>query len=136
MPVKSKMFRKLLTIFSIVFLAKHILADCFDLTMELCQPNPPFQISNLESEKHCQNFCSFVYTDTCKFFIYDRPQKECQLFEYDFQEYIDSCDRIALTPTPDFTVCQEFLQNYECTVRSREICIKYAFYSVHFICEK
>ena len=108
------MFKQLLTIFFNVCLAIQALADCQDITLDYCIGNPPFQTLKLSSEENCQEFCSQGFTNVCTFFIHDRQQDLCQLFDYDSQEYADSCALIAATPTPTLTECQE--SDDECLV--------------------
>jgi len=103
------------TIFWTVCLTKQVFADCFDITLDSCIGDPPFQSLRLASEENCQQYCRQVFPNICTFFIYDRQQGVCQLFDYDSQEYADSCDIIAATPIPSLTECQE----------SQEDCLKF-----------
>ena len=112
------MFKQLLTFFSIVCLATQALADCQDLTLDSCIGDPPFQTLKLASEENCQQYCSQVFPDVCTFFIYDREQDICQLYDYDSHEYADSCALIAATPTPSLTECRS--SDEECLVRYNE----------------
>ena len=109
------MSKQLLTVFSIVCLATQALADCQDITLDSCVGDPPFQTLKLASEENCQQYCSQVFPDVCTFFIYDRQQDICQLFDYDPQAYADSCALIAATPTPSLAECRA--SDEECLVR-------------------
>ena len=108
------MLKQLVTIFWNTCLALQILADCQDTTLDYCVGNPPFQTLKLSSEENCQEFCSQVFPNVCTFFIHNRQQDLCQLFDYDAQEYVDSCEFIAATPTPNLTECQQ--SDDECLV--------------------
>merc|ERR1711962_1734665 len=113
--VCNKMFKQSLAVFSIVCLATQALADCQDITLDSCVGDPPFQTLKLASEENCQQYCSQVFPDVCTFFIYDRQQDICQLYDYDSQAYADSCALIAATPTPALAEC----------VASDEECLKF-----------
>ena len=63
-----------------------------------------------------------VFPDVCTFFIYDRQQDICQLYDYDSQAYADSCALIAATPTPALAEC--VASDEECLVRFYKTNIK------------
>ena len=109
------MSKQLLTVFSIVCLATQALADCRDITLDSCTGDPPFQTLKQASEENCQQYCSQIFPSVCEFFIYDRQQDICQLFDYDPQAYADSCALIAATPTPSLAECRA--SDEECLVR-------------------
>ena len=113
------MFKQLIASFVILSLAKLALADCQDVTLDRCSGNaeiPPFETLTLPSAEDCQEYCRDVFTDMCTFFIYDRQQVFCQLFDYDPDVYASSCALIGGTPNPSLTECQE--SNDECLVRT------------------
>jgi len=114
------MFKQSLTLFSIVCLAAQAHADCQDITLDSCVGDPPFQTLKLASEENCQQYCSQVFPDVCTFFIYDRQQDICQLFDYDPQAYADSCALIAATPTPSLAECRA--SDEECLKFSEGYC--------------
>ena len=89
-------------------------ADCNDLTLDKCNGDPPFQTLSLPNEKICQKFCNEIFHD-CMFFIYDKQQDICQLYDYDSHEYVDSCALIAATPTTSLIKCSSSAD--ECLVR-------------------
>ena len=109
------MSKQLLTLISIVFLATQAAADCNDLTLDQCGGKPAFQTLQLPIEEACQTFCREVFSGVCTFFIYDRQQDICQLYDYDEHEYTDSCARIALTPNPSLAECKT--SDDDCVVR-------------------
>ena len=92
--------------------------------MDVCgnaDQTTPFETVKLlegQEEKVCQEICRDVYpVDRCIFFIYDREDRLCQLFDFDEQIYVDSCKKIAATPKPDLAECNE--SNDPCTVRQK-----------------
>ena len=109
------MLGQFLVILLNVYLTTKVYADCHDITLDYCIGNPPFQVLKLSREQDCQEFCSQIFPDVCTFFIHDRQQDLCQLYDYDPQEYADSCDLIAGTPTPSLAECKELNDN--CLVR-------------------
>ena len=113
------MYKQLLSSFVIFCLATNALADCQDVTLDRCSGNeetPPFETLTLPSAEDCQEYCRDVFTDVCTFFIYDRQQVFCQLFDNVPDIYASSCALIGGTPNPSLTECQE--SNDECLVRT------------------
>ena len=93
--------------------------------MDVCgnaDQTTPFETVKLlegQEEKVCQEICRDIYpVDRCIFFIYDREDRLCQLFDFDEQIYVDSCKKIAATPKPDLAECKE--SNDPCTVRQQD----------------
>ena len=100
-------------------------SNCNDITLDVCgnsDQTTPFEIVKLlegQEEKVCQEICRDVYpVERCVFFIYDREDRLCQLFDFDEQIYADSCKKIAATPKPDLAECKE--SNDPCTVRQQD----------------
>ena len=113
------MFKKLTASFVIFWLSSHALADCQDVTLDRCSGNagiPPFQTLTLSSEETCQEYCHTVFTEMCTFFIYDREQDSCQLFDFDSDVYASSCTIVGGTPMPSLTECQN--SGDKCLVRT------------------
>ena len=113
------MFKKLTASFVIFCLFANALADCQDVTLDRCSGNPgipPFQTLTLSSEETCQEYCHTVFTEICTFFIYDREQDSCQLFDFDSEIYASSCTIIGGTPLPSLTECQN--SGDKCLVRT------------------
>ena len=124
-------------------------SKCNDITLDVCgnaDQTTPFETVKLlegQEEKVCQEICRDVYpVDRCIFFIYDREDRLCQLFDFDEQIYVDSCKKIAATPKPDLAECKE--SNDPCTVRQQlqqsdilldpvqKLYQKLSFYSLYF----
>ena len=119
MWLNNKMFKKLTASFVIFCLSAHALADCQDVTLDRCSGNagiPPFQTLTLSSEETCQEYCHTVFTEICTFFIYDREQDSCQLFDFDSEVYASSCTIVGGTPMPSLTQCQN--SGDKCLVRT------------------
>ena len=112
-------------------------SNCNDITLDVCgnaDQTTPFETVKLlegQEEKVCQEICRDVYpVGRCVFFIYDREDRLCQLFDFDEQIYADSCKKIAATPKPDLAECKE--SNDPCTVRQQDWHeIKRREYSIH-----
>ena len=69
--------------------------------------------NDLGSEFRCQEFCSIYYSPDsdnheCSFFIYNRKDDFCQLYDYDVKDYMSSCLKKGMTPTPSFDKCLDF----------------------------
>ena len=112
------MINQYLPIFAIVSLAVKVSSDCQDLTLDDCRGKtnkPPFQSVKLEEEETCQKYCSDIFPDLCTFFIYDRQQNGCNLYSYDPEEYVESCNIIGGTPLPSLSECKNL--DDECLVR-------------------
>ena len=54
-------------------------------------------------EPLCQKYCSQIYPSYCQFFIYDRTENLCQLFDYPANDFEKSCNKIGGSPFPDLS---------------------------------
>ena len=108
---------ELLTIVSLACCIKQAIGDCHDLTFDFCGTDQtiPFETFTDQGEEICQQICRDVYPGRCIFFIYDRGNELCELYDIDEQLYVDSCKRTAGTPLPSLAECKE--SNDPCTVR-------------------
>ena len=120
LSVSNKMFKQLLTIVSIIYQAIKVNGECKDTALDYCIEYPPFQTLRLSSDEKCQQLCSQIFPNVCTFFIHDRQQDLCQIFDYDYQEYVKSCNFISGTPTPSLTECQALGE--KCLVRFYTAC--------------
>ena len=109
------MFKHLLTIFSILFGVRQAFANCRDTTLDSCLRDQPFDIFIIPSEKICQQLCREDYADNCVFFIYDRLNQICELFDFNEQDFADSCQKVGGTPEPSLVECQQ--SDDPCSVR-------------------
>ena len=108
---------KLLFIFLNVFLAKEAFADCQDLTLDDCAASAPFEtLKDLGEDETCQLFCREIFAGVCTFFLYDRMEDICQLYNYEPGDYAAACSILGGTPTPKLEDCQTSTD--ECLVRS------------------
>ena len=108
---------ELLTIVSLACCIKQAIGNCNDLTFDFCGTDQtiPFETFTDQGEEICQQICRDVYPGRCIFFIYDRENELCELYDIDEQLYVDSCKRTAGTPLPSLAECKE--SNDPCTVR-------------------
>ena len=91
------------------------LGDCRDLTFDECGGDAPFDTLKNIGEAACQLYCSGVYEGKCTFFIYDRKQSLCELFDSEVEDFTGSCNRLGGTPSPSLASCQD--SDDECLVR-------------------
>ena len=113
--VCNKMFKHLLTIFSVVCGIRQAFGNCRDTTLDSCLRDQPFDVFILPTEKVCQQLCREDYADKCVFFIYDRVNQICELFDFNEQDFADSCQKVGGTPEPSLVECQQ--SNDPCSVR-------------------
>ena len=119
--VCSKMLRlKLLTVVSLVSCFRLVFSDCRDTTLDFCGNDQtiPFETFTDQGEDICQQICKEVYPDRCIFFIYDREDELCELYDIEEQIYVDSCKRTTGTPKPPLAECKD--SNDPCTVRQQD----------------
>jgi len=122
--VCNKMLKlQLLTIVSVVCCFKLAVGDCNDITFDTCgtEQTIPFETFTDQGEVICQQICREVYAGRCIFFIYDREDELCELYDIDEQIYVDSCKRITGTPQPSLAECKE--SNDQCTKFTEGYCI-------------
>jgi hypothetical protein len=74
-------------------------------------------------EDFCQKYCSVIYAGRCKFFIYDRKQKICNLLSEPIDDYVTTCKKVAGPKTPSFEDCDT--EADPCRVRTNYICTKH-----------
>ena len=76
--------------------------------------NKPFEsLNNLGDEFNCQKFCgSYDNPDfhKCTFFIFNRLDNFCDLYDYDVKDYMKTCLKKGMTLTPAFDLCLDFDQ--------------------------
>ena len=111
---------QLLSIVSVVCCFKLAIGDCNDITFDVCgtEQTIPFETFTDQGEVICQQICREVYAGRCIFFIYNREDELCELYDIDEQIYVDSCKRITGTPQPSLDECKE--SNDQCTVRQHD----------------
>ena len=76
---------------------------CRDITLDNCDygENVPFESTKGIDKEICQQFCSDIYPNRCKFFIYDTKQEVCQLFDTEVSDYVNTCKKIGGPRSPD-----------------------------------
>ena len=113
--VFKKMFKHLLTIVTLVCVVRQAFGNCRDTTLDSCLRDQPFDIFIIPTEEICQQLCREDYADKCVFFIYDRINEICELFDFNEQDFADSCQKVGGTPEPSLVECQQ--SNDPCSVR-------------------
>merc|ERR1711909_229767 len=111
---------------------------CQDFTRELCpELSDPFKTIFIEDEKaneyHCQDQCrennknlptffdilrqggrdTSTNTKKCRFFIYDRRKRMCELYDYSIYKHDHMCNQIGGPPLPYLTRCDS-AENPDC----------------------
>ena len=89
-------------------------SPCREYTVNACRFNTGDIITTSvgEDEVFCQYLCSEVYMDHCKFFHYDRPLRNCQIFGGRSSDPYQFCDQFAGPPSPTFDECKIQDKNY------------------------
>lgn len=115
-PVIMMKFTLLLAFSCLLGLSR---ADCMDKTLDDCDygDKKPFETAKLGDEKLCQQFCSIIYESKCTFFVYDRREILCQMFDGPVEDYTSSCKITAASPQPNLEDCQAQAENDACLVR-------------------
>ena len=69
-------------------------------------------------ETLCQKYCSQIYPETCEFFVYDRTERLCQLFDYNAYNFTSSCNKVGGSRSPDISDCmtQDEINDDPCIV--------------------
>merc|ERR1712223_486705 len=89
---------------------------CRDVTLDDCTngDKPAFESTKGVNQLICQQICHEIYPTKCTFFIYDRQQEICELFDSAIEDYPSSCTKIAGPRDPD--VVDECPDQDDCTV--------------------
>ena len=99
------MLKLLLLLASLVNLSKE---SCRDLTYGDCEDGvsgAPFETLKDLDEENCQLFCNQIFEGTCKFYILDRKHTTCELYDYEPNQYVATCNIIGSTPQPEVGGC-------------------------------
>ena len=96
---------------------------CKDFTWDDCNYDNqgPFKTMITPEERNCQKLC-LQSEQKCEFFIFDRTQKFCDLYDYSLDEIDQYCNKIGGPPEPDVNECDSNMDlclvilNYFCFV--------------------
>ena len=82
-------------------------------------------INEIYTTESCQFYCTYIYPDKCKYFMFDHKQKTCTLLSSDFQ-YGD-CLKYAGGITTDVASCNtvfnDTVEEHECLVSLPKVSI-------------
>ena len=92
----------------------------------------PFTSLNIQPESICQQICNEVFGDKCIFFIYDRVNQLCDLYDYDEQNYVATCTRFGGTTNSTLAECQNSTD--PCLVRNGILLPKFFWPTVRKSC--
>ena len=83
---------------------------CKDFTWDDCNyyNQGPFRTIITPEERNCQKMC-LQSEQNCEFFIFDRTQKFCDLYDYSLDEVDQYCNKIGGPPEPDVGDCDSNL---------------------------
>ena len=93
-------------------------ANCRDLTLDKCdRESGPFEKHKDGDVAECQLLCQ-SFGEECRFFIFNKEVRLCELFNFDVQRYKDSCQIIFMTPDVDSNRQSTFDDCYNSTVNA------------------
>jgi hypothetical protein len=101
------MFKLTITLLVALTGVEMAFGQCRDVTRDDCEYSDqgPFESSKDLTEALCQQYCSDIYPGRCTFFIYDRKQGVCELFDTQQNDYVNSCKKIAGPRGPGIETC-------------------------------
>ena len=78
------------------------------------------KVDEVTSIELCQFYCSVIYSDECKYFVYNRKMKTCDVMR---TNEIESCIKMSGCNNPHATSCGQVfsdgIYDHECLVRSK-----------------
>ena len=78
---------------------------CRDITIDACDCNQYFEITNVENMEKCQNLCSKNFSNQCRFFIFDRKNSVCLLYDFIGNDFIKTCNGFGSSNSPPISQC-------------------------------
>ena len=101
--------------------------ECRDYTFEDGNfANGPFETAkDLDDASICQQFCFLVYTEQCTFFVWDRINMICELYDYNMTEYLNSCKTLGGSPSPGLEACEEYVDKCMVNIIDLKILLNY-----------
>ena len=116
--VTNMIFKQTLAVLLVVCLFGQAFGDCSDLTLDDCAATAPFEtLKDLGGAETCQLFCREIFAGVCTFFLYDREEDLCSLYNYEPGDYAAACSILGGTPTPKLDECATSTD--ECLVRTK-----------------
>ena len=76
---------------------------CADLSIGGCTVDEGLILETITdiSQEECQAVCAVVYKEKCNFFTFDLTTQQCEIVSQKFDEFVDSCTKIAAPPLPN-----------------------------------
>ena len=75
----------------------------------------------------CQDLCKTYTHPECTFFVYNKEQLTCEMFDTDIQIYKDSCHKLGLTPDVEVPSCYNSTDSF-----LADPCLVSTFFVLHF----
>ncbi len=80
------------------------LLDCKAFTVDTCTFEEEGLLETLKDvveDEVCQQFCTIIYGSRCKFFIHDRKQNTCKIFDQNLDNFLQTCRKVGGPREPD-----------------------------------
>jgi len=145
-PSSCTMFRQTITLFAVLSLqaltayaapsvgdvtvdacAKFTVGDCYkNKTTSDEFPFETFKPEHTTDGSECQEFCDIIYKKFCKFYIYDRRQNLCTLWNVDSDKYLNTCKLHGGPKSTKQDACETKAKdpkNPKCIDFTNEMCI-------------
>ncbi len=85
------------------------LLDCQAFTIDKCTFEEDGLLETLKDvfeDKICQQFCQIIYGQSCKFFVHDRKQNVCKIFDQSLDTFLQTCKKVGGPREPDLETCK------------------------------
>jgi hypothetical protein len=96
-------------------------SGCSAFSKTKCEYKDDIIIEKLEgvtSIENCQFYCSVIYSEECKYFVFDRTMETCEIMN---TINIDTCTRISGGWKPEASFCESIFEDgiyeHSCLVR-------------------
>lgn len=80
-------------------------SNCRDFSFSDCGPLDFFETVDNVNSSICQQYCNEVFDKSCEFFVEDKKQLHCMLFETSFEDFNAKCNIFGGPREPTLTSC-------------------------------